>query len=234
MRRLHLAAALLGSLLSTLWISAASAHPHMILAQTVRVIVANGQFTEIEIEWAFDPFNSDLEIAAIDDDKDGKLSQREEAELGKIALGELKRFGYLTWLNTGGKDERPAKAPTFKARIESPAIFVPGGWAPAPDAVANAPAAGAFMGKELGKPQPGMRNLVYVMRFQLAKPTKRISVATLDTEDYIRIELLPARPFLVSGDNGKASCAVDKHPEIKAEYVRGHPFFADRVTCTLP
>ena len=31
-----------------------------------------------------------------------------------------------------------------------------------------------------------------------------------------------------------AGCALDKHPTYKAEFVPGHPVFADRVTCRLP
>jgi len=233
-RWLHLAMALLTPLLMAGAGNGVWAHPHVLIGQTVRFIASNGQFTHVEVEWAFDPFSSDLEIAAIDDDKDGKLSPKEEKELEKIALPELKRFGYLTWINSAGKDDRPSQAPTFKARIDNPASFVPGGWAPVPDAVTSSPSAGAFMGKDLPKPEPGLRNLVYVLRYQLPKPSKKVSVMAIDSEDYIRIEANPKVPFATAGDDGKARCAVDKHPEIKAEYMRGYPFFADRVTCTLP
>ena len=135
----------------------ARAHPHLLLSQTVRLVASNGQFTHVEVEWSFDPFSSDLEIAAIDDDKDGKISPKEERELGNIALPELKRFGYLLWINTGGKDERPASAPTFKARIDNPATFVPGGWAPVQDGAGPPPAAGASAPREAAKPQPAAR-----------------------------------------------------------------------------
>ena len=98
-RRLH---ALFAATFASLGCCAiAQAHPHLMIAQSVQFIVTDGQFTHVEIEWAFDPFSSDLEIAAIDDDKDGKLSAREERELANIALPELKRFDYLTWFNTG-------------------------------------------------------------------------------------------------------------------------------------
>ena len=107
--------------------SAAFAHPHMLINQSVRFIAKDGVFTHVELEWAFDPMSSDLEILAIDEDKDGKISAREEKELAKVALPELKRFGYLAWFNTGAKDERPHAPPTFKARIANPASFVPGG-----------------------------------------------------------------------------------------------------------
>jgi hypothetical protein len=218
-----------------LFTAPALAHPHMLINQSVRFIAKDGVFTHVELEWAFDPMSSDLEILAIDEDKDGKISAREEKELAKVVLPELKRFGYLAWFNTGAKDERPNAPPAFKARIANPASFVPGGWAPVPDAAGNLPPmAGAIMGKGIDKNAPGMRNLIYVLRYALPKPSKTASVAAVDEEDYIRIEVAPATAFAVEGDGGKAQCKADKHPTVKAEYFRGHPFFADRVTCTLP
>jgi hypothetical protein len=214
---------------------AAFAHPHMLISQAVRFIAKDGVFTHVELEWAFDPMSSDLEILAIDEDKDGKISAREEKELSKVVIPELKRFGYLAWFNTGSKDERPNAPPAFKARIANPASFVPGGWAPVPDAAGNLPPmAGAIMGKGIDPKAPGMRNLIYMLRYALPRPSKSVSVAAIDEEDYIRIEVAPATAFAVEGDGGKAQCKADKHPTVKAEYFRGHPFFADRVTCTLP
>jgi len=234
MKMLRFVSRLPGILFALLLATPALAHPHLLIGQTVRFIVKDGQFTHVEVEWAFDPFSSDLEIAAADDDKDGKLSPREVAELAKIALPELKRFGYLTWINSGGKDERPAIAPTFAARIANPAIFVPGAWAPVQDSPSAAPAPGAPPAKIGGKGEPPMRNLVYVLRYPLARPSKTVSLAAIDPDDYIRIEASETRPFVVEGDGGRASCRKDKHPEIKSEFVRARPFFADRVTCILP
>ena len=227
-------ARLLGILCAALLATPALAHPHLLISQTVRFIAKDGQFTHVEVEWSFDPFSSDLEIAVADEDKDGKLSPREVSELAKIALPELKRFGYLTWINTGGKDERPATAPTFSARIADPASFVPGAWAPVADSPSAAPAPAAPPAKTGRKGEPAMRNLVYVLRYQLARPSKTVSLSAIDPDDYIRIEASESRPFLVEGDGGQATCRKDKHPEIKSEFVRANPFFADRVTCTLP
>jgi len=65
-----------------------------------------------------------------------------------------------------------------------------------------------------------------VMRFALTRPSKLVSIATYDPEDFIRIEVDKA--------SVQAGCTLGKHPTHKSEFVRGYPFFADVVTCQLP
>jgi hypothetical protein len=64
------------------------------------------------------------------------------------------------------------------------------------------------------------------MRFALPKPVKRFTITTYDPEDYMRVVV--DKPSLSKG------CTLDKHPARKAEFVPGHPVFADRVSCRLP
>ncbi|MBV9833059.1 MAG: DUF1007 family protein [Alphaproteobacteria bacterium] len=213
------------------------AHPHILISAIVRFIEKDGQFTHVEIEWRFDPMASSIEIVAADADRDGKLSSKEVKAMGDVALQELKGFGYLTWFATGEKDFRPPKAPTFNAHIADPAVFVPEDWAPTADPP------GGPMAKPGAPPKPDakvetkakrFRNLVYVFRYPLANPTKTLSVASVDPEDFIRIEADRKAPYEIVGKAEGAKCNVDKHPTVKSEYWPGNPFFADRVTCTLP
>ncbi|MBX3501292.1 MAG: DUF1007 family protein [Alphaproteobacteria bacterium] len=215
----------------------AAGHPHILISSVTRFIEKDGQFTHVEIEWRFDPMASSMEIIAADADRDGKLSPREIKELGDIALPELKSFGYLAWFSTGAKDFRPPKAPTFNARIADPAEFVPEDWAPTPDPP------GGPMAKPGPPPKPDtkvetkgrrFRNLVYIFRYPLAAPTKTLSVAALDPEDFIRIEADRKSPHEIVGKAEGAKCSLDKHPTLKSEFWPGNPVFADRVTCTLP
>ena len=76
-------------------------------------------------------------------------------------------------------------------------------------------------------PKPDhQRNLVYTMRFELPQPVKSFSITTYEPDDQMRVE--------VDKETLPAGCALDKHPTYKAEFVPGHPVFADRVTCRLP
>ncbi|QQS12501.1 MAG: DUF1007 family protein [Rhodospirillales bacterium] len=256
MIRRALAAAALAA--AALLSGAALAHPHIVVSQVVRFVVTDGVFTHVEVEWRFDPFASELEIAAADANKDGKLSEKEVRDLAAVALPELKTLGYLLWLNAGAKDYQPKGAsPVFGARIAAPAVFMPEDWAPQAD-----PPGGAMPAKPgQGAPQaaPGKppvstdmpplkgattlkdkqrqrtpRNLVYTLRFALEKPAKTVSVAAIDPEDYVRIELPKAKAWEIVGADPGATCAVDKHPTAKSEYWPGNPFFADRLTCRLP
>ena len=218
----------------------ALAHPHVLIAQVVRFIEKDGVFTHIEVEWRFDPMASELEIAASDENRDGQLSPKEVKALADLAVAELKELGYLTWFNTGDKDFRP-KSPIFSARIESPPIFMPADWAPMGDTpggpMPTSPGGGSKgttpppQGKH-AKPKQGPRNLVYTLRFPLPEPAKMVAVTSIDTEDFVRIELDKKAPWEVIG--GTATCVVDKHTSIKSEYWPGNPFYADRVTCKLP
>ena len=204
----------------------AAAHPHIWIQQVVRIVARDGKYTHVEVEWKFDPFSSEVEIPLIDEDKDGKFSVREIKALEGDMMPELKKDGYMTWLNVGGKDARPPKPPVFTARIDDPATFTlpdwdrsagDGGMPMPPNKRASEPAV----------PRPrGPRNLVYVMRFELPQPSKTVQLTTFDPDDFIRVE--------VDKNHVPAGCTLAKHPAYKAEFVRGYPVFADTVTCQLP
>lgn len=204
----------------------AAAHPHIWISQHVRPIVTDGKFTALELEWRFDPMSSEIEIPPIDEDKDGKISEEETLSIAADTLPQLQKAGFMTWLNTGGKDFHPTKLPTFTLRIDDPASFTPPDW----DHNAGDPDAGRPMppNKRVEPPQSthGPRNLVYTMRFELPQPTKFLTVTTYESDDYIRYEVDKA--------SVPKDCKLDKHPTYKSEYVPGHPVFADRVSCRLP
>jgi Protein of unknown function (DUF1007) len=217
--------AVLAMLMPTLVPGAASAHPHIWISQHVRVIVDNGKITHVELEWRFDPDSSEGEIKAIDEDDDGKISMIETKALADDMLPQLEKVGYQTWLNAGAKDFHPSQRPTLIARIDDPASFTPPDW----DHDDGDKDAGMKMpeNKQVKQPEPhSPRNLVYVMRFALAQPTKMLSIVTFDSEDFIRFEVDKAS--LPKG------CVLDKHPTYKSEFVPGKPVFADRVSCKLP
>ena len=206
----------------------AFAHQHIWIQQVVRVISKGGQFTHVEIEWRFDPYASEIEIPLIDEDRNGRFSKKEVDLLGKEMMPEMKKYGYMTWLNVGGADIRPPKAPTFDARIDDPASFTLPDW----DRNAGDNSGGTQPmppNKTVEAPVPqkrGHRNLVYVMRFELPKPVKAFTVTSLDNEDMVRIE--------VNKDALPAECKLAKSTAYKAEYIRGYPVWADTVSCQLP
>ena len=204
---------------------AAEAHPHLWISQSVRVVTENGACTHVEIEWKFDPHASEDEIPAIDEDNDGQFSEEEIRLLVRDMMPELQKSGFLTWLNTGDKDFRPPKVPTFDARIDNPATFTPPDWDHGAGDGMKMPE-----NKQAQLPAPSephrRRNLVYTMRFELPQPLKTFSITTYDPDDFMRVE--------VDKSTLPAGCTLDKHPTYKAEFVPGHPVFADRVTCRLP
>ena len=204
----------------------AMAHPHIWIQQLVRVVAKDGRYTHVEIEWRFDPFSSEIEIPLIDEDQDGKVSSQEAKLLAGEMMPELGKFGYMTWLNTAGKDFRPTKPPQFTARIDDPASFVPPEWNRSAGDNAGMPMPPNKRGGDPTAPKKGPRNLVYVMRFALPEPGKIVSITTYDPDDFIRIEVNKA--------SVPAGCHLAKHPSYKAEFIRGYPVFADVVTCQLP
>ncbi len=214
-------------LLAFLLPAAAMAHPHLWVQQLVRVVAKDGKYTHVEIEWRFDPFSSEIEIPLIDEDKDGKFSAREIKLLSDDMMPELSKVGFMSWINTGKKDFRPSKVSQFSARVDDPASFTLPDW----DRSAGDNAGMAMPpNKRADNPEPprkqGARNLVYVMRFALPEPSKTVSIATFDPDDFIRIEVDKA--------SIPAGCMLAKHPTYKAEFIRGYPVFADLVTCQLP
>jgi ABC-type uncharacterized transport system substrate-binding protein len=214
------------ALVGLLMPAVASAHPHMWISQAVRVVTKDGKYTHVEIEWKFDPESSEDEIPAIDEDKDGKISPKELELLAHDTMASLEKFGFMTWLNTGGKDFHPTNLPTFSARIDDPPTFTPPDW----DRSEGDRGMPMPTNKQAQLPAPAEkhspRNLVYTMRFELPRPTKALSITTYDPEDFMRFEVDKAK--LPSG------CKFAKHPTYKSEFVPGHPVFADMVSCKLP
>lgn len=205
--------------------AAVSAHPHMIISQAVRAIETNGAYTHVEIVWKFDPHASEDEIPAIDEDKNGAFSEEEVRLLARDMLPELGKVGFLTWLNTGGKDFHPSQPVAFAARIDDPATFTPPEWdRGAGDGMAMPDNKTQTM--SLPPKHEKERNLVYTLRFALPQPVKSFSITTYDPEDNMRLEVDKAA--LSPG------CVLDKHPTHKSEFIPGNPVFADRVTCRLP
>jgi ABC-type uncharacterized transport system substrate-binding protein len=203
----------------------ASAHPHLWISQSVRVVSANGAYTGIEIDWRFDPHSSEDEIPAIDEDNDGKISDEEVALLVRDTMASLQKFGFQTWLNTGAADFQPSRADSFVARIEDPATFTPPDWdRTAGDGMKMPDNKRATLPAE-HEPHRD-RNLVYTFRFALPQPVKSFSITTYDPEDVMRFEVDQA--------SLPAGCTLAKHPTFKSEFIPGQPVFADRVTCRLP
>ncbi len=207
--------------------SVASAHPHIWIQEVVRVVAKDGKYTHVEIEWRFDPFSSEIEIPLIDENQDGKFSPKETKTLADEMMPELKNYGYLTWLNTGGKDFRPTQRPAFSARIDDPASFIPPEWDRTAGDNAGMPMP---QNKRAGQPDAprknGPRNLVYIMRFALPEPSKSVSIVTYDPDDFMRLE--------VDKTSIPAGCTLSRNPAHKTEFVRGYPVFADIVTCQHP
>ena len=219
-----IAGAVLGAAVAVAPIAAA-AHPHLWILQSVRVVVENGAYTHVEIEWKFDPHASEDEIPAIDEDKNGQFSEEEISLLVRDMMPELQKSGFLTWLNTGDKDFRPPKTPAFDARIDNPATFTPPEW---DRGVGDGDKMPENKIQTMSLPPKGeqQRNLVYTMRFELPQPVKSFSITTYEPGDEMRVEVDKA-----SLSDG---CTLDKHPTYKSEFVPGTPVFADRVTCRLP
>jgi hypothetical protein len=203
----------------------ARAHPHVIISQTVRAIEERGAYTQVEVEWRFDPYASEDEIPAIDEDKDGKISAEELALLVRDTLPSLQQFGFQTWLNTGDNDVQPRATSVFTAAIENPATFNPPDW---DRTVGDGEKMPENKRQELPPDPPAgpARNLVYTFRFTLPQPSKSFTITTYDADDMIRFEVDKA--------SLPAQCAPDKHPTYKSEFVPGQPVFADRVSCRLP
>jgi len=218
---------LLLAIAGTLVSSVAFAHPHIWIQEVLRVVAKDGKYTHVEIEWRFDPFSSEIEIPLIDENQDGKFSAKETKTLADEMMPELKKYGYLTWLNTGGKDFRPTQRPTFTARIDDPASFIPPEWDRTAGDNAGMPMP---QNKRAGQPdvprKKGPRNLVYVFRFALPEPSKSVSVVSYDPEDFMRLEL--------DKTSIPAGCTLSRNPAHKTEFVRGYPVFADIVTCQHP
>lgn len=216
----------LAAVLAALAPAAASAHPHIWISQHVRIVAREGSLVAAELEWRFDPRSSEGEIAAIDEDRDGKISPQETERLVHDTMQALQEAGFMTWLNTGTRDLRPGKPSAFSVRIDDPASFTPPDWDRSAGDPPGRRGRDAKTGKTPVHEAHAPRNLVYVMRFELPRPSKVLSITTFDPEDYVRIEVdkasLPDR------------CKLGKHSTYKSEYVPGHPVFADRVSCRLP
>jgi ABC-type uncharacterized transport system substrate-binding protein len=65
---LRLPVALAITLAGLLAPAVAMAHPHIWIQQLVRVVMEDGKYTHVEVEWRFDPFSRRDRIPLIDED----------------------------------------------------------------------------------------------------------------------------------------------------------------------
>ena len=191
------------------------------------MVAKNGKYTHVEIEWRFDPMPSENEIPPIDEDKDGKISAEEAKLLVRDMMPELQKVGFLTWLNTGGKDFRPPSRRNSPraSTIRRPSCRPTGIARPATmPACRCRPTSGSTILRRRARRGRAISSTSCASRCR--EPSKFVSITTFDPDDFIRIEVDKA--------SVPAGCKLAKHPTYKAEFVRGHPVFADWVTCRLP
>ena len=71
---------------------------------------------------------SEVEIPAIDEDKDGKISAEEIELLVRDTMAELAQVRLHDLAEHRRQGFHPTKAPDFTARIDDPATFTPPDW----------------------------------------------------------------------------------------------------------
>lgn len=95
-------ASILGA--STLFATAALAHPHLWIDVSATVVFdAKRQVTAIETRWEFDELYSVFATEGMDADGDGRFSSQELAALAAENVKQLKDWGYFTVVESGGK-----------------------------------------------------------------------------------------------------------------------------------
>ncbi len=164
-------------------------------------------YPRLEIEWKFDPYASENEIQAIDEDKDGQfLSEEEIRLLVRDMMPEFQKSGFLTWLNTGDEDPRPPKVLAFEARIDNPATFTPPEW---DRGAGDGDRLLENKSQTMSLPPKGEqeRNLASTMRFELPQPVKSFSITTYELDAHeMRVE--------VDKDLLPAGCMLDNSPPL--------------------
>jgi len=85
------------ALLATLTLAApATAHPHVWITVRADVIIENGAASGMRHAWTFDKFYTEMAIAGLDANKDGRYDREELAGLAKVNMDGLKEFEYFT------------------------------------------------------------------------------------------------------------------------------------------
>jgi ABC-type uncharacterized transport system substrate-binding protein len=85
--------------------STAQAHPHVwVVVKSELVLAADGRVSAIRHAWTFDEMFSAFATQGLDQNKDGKFSREELAELAETNVTSLKEFNYFSVAKSGSKD----------------------------------------------------------------------------------------------------------------------------------
>lgn len=93
---------------------AAQAHPHVLVDTHLIAQFEQGKIVSLLVGWRFDPLFSHTLIKDFDQDRDGKLSDKEIAKLEKEAFRDTRTAGYFTYARIDGKDITWPEARDFK------------------------------------------------------------------------------------------------------------------------
>lgn len=98
--------------------TAASAHPHVWIYNTVTVIFEDGQVVALQHRWEFDEFFSAYMIEAYDVDGSGTFDAEELRLLKDGGFDNIAEYGYFTHLDAESGTPAIAGARKFDAAIE--------------------------------------------------------------------------------------------------------------------
>jgi ABC-type uncharacterized transport system substrate-binding protein len=110
---------LAASLLMSLGVAPAVAHPHVFIDNRVTFLFDAGKVTGLSLNWVFDEIFSDNLLSQFDADGDGTFDELESKAVGEGVLPNLKMFNYFTYVWVDGKQLDPIAPTDFIASAEN-------------------------------------------------------------------------------------------------------------------
>jgi ABC-type uncharacterized transport system substrate-binding protein len=95
--------------------SSATAHPHVFVDYTVKLVLAGDRLTGVRLTWTFDDLFSGFILQEFDQDRNGTLSAAESQRIEAKHLSEFRRVAYYANITVDGRPIVVPDASDFRA-----------------------------------------------------------------------------------------------------------------------
>ena len=100
-------------------VSVAFAHPHVFVDATVQVVFDANGLSGVQNHWVYDEVYSKAQIASVDSDGDGKVSDEEGIGLKTLILSEIAKSNYFNYIQAGSNFLAAKAIRNFKASVKN-------------------------------------------------------------------------------------------------------------------
>ncbi len=110
---------------ATLWATPAQVHPHVFAEAKLKITISeNGTVKNVSNTWRFDDVFSDTVLFEFDKDQDGKINDKEAADISKTITDSTGDYNYFEAVDDNGKEVKMARPANLRGIFDGKILVV--------------------------------------------------------------------------------------------------------------